>query len=47
VDPEGRWVDVFISVMYVPGRDRVAIKLANEHNQTTEFSAPVQVTALR
>lgn len=47
VDPEGRWVDVFISVMHVPGHDRVAIKLSNEHNQSVEFYAPVQVTALR
>jgi len=47
VDPEGRWIDVFISVMYVPGRDRVSIKLSNEHNQVAEFAAPVQVSALR
>jgi hypothetical protein len=47
VDPGGQWVDVFISVMYVPGRDRVTIKLTNEHNQATEFAAPVQVSALR
>lgn len=47
VDPQGQWVDVFISVMHVPGRDRVLIKLTNEHNQVAEFTAPVQVTALR
>jgi hypothetical protein len=47
VDPAGHWVDVFISVMHVPGRDRVSLKLTNEHNQVAEFSAPVQVTALR
>lgn len=47
VDPQGTWIDVFISVMHVPGRDRVSIKLTNQHNQQAEFAAPVQVTALR
>lgn len=47
VDPQGHWVDVFMSVMSVPGRDRVAIKLSNGHNQSAEFFAPVQVTVLR
>ena|GEM_PF-7123462 len=47
VGPQGEWVDIFMSVMLVPGRDKVVLKLANGHNQSVLFSAPVQAIARR
>ena len=34
-------------VMLVPGRDQVVVKLTNGHNQTAQFSAPVQTITQR
>lgn len=47
VGPQGEWLDIFMSVMLVPGRDRVTLKLTNGHNQSAQFSAPVQTIAQR
>jgi len=47
VGPQGEWLDIFMSVMLVPGRDRVTLKLTNGHNQSAQFSATVQTIAQR
>ena len=47
VGAQGEWMDIFMSVMLVPGRDKVVVKLTNGHNQSAEFSAPVQTTTQR
>lgn len=47
VSPQGDWLDIFISVMLVPGRDKVVLKLTNGHNQSAQFSALVQSIAQR
>lgn len=47
VGPQGEWMDIFISVMLVPGRDRILLKVTNGHNQRAQFSAPIQTISQR
>jgi hypothetical protein len=47
VSPQGEWMDVFMSVMQVAGRDKVTIRLTDDHHQSTIFTAPIQLSLQR
>ncbi len=47
VGPQGEWLDIFISVMLLPGHDKVVLRLRNAHNQSAQFSAAVQAITQR